>query len=753
MLNAASSAYRWRFFRAGGFDQVKLETGADMMNLDQLDQKLWVALACPASGLEFDPKTLALIDTDKDGRIRAPELIAAVKWAGSMLKDPDELVRGGEALSLSAINDAAPEGRQLLASAKQILLNLGANNATAISLADASDANKIFANTTFNGDGVIIPESAPDDAAKAVINDIAACMGTVADRSGKPGIDQSEADAFFAECAAYDGWMRQSEIDGKSILPAGERTASASAAVKAIKAKVDDYFGRCRLAAYDPRTVALLNRKEEEYVAIAAKDLSITAAEAAGFPLAPIAAGKALSLRGAINPAHAAAVAALQAEAIKPLLGDKADLTEADWIALQARLGAFENWMAAKAGAGVEKLGIKRVREMLAGKAKDTLDGLIAKDRALEPEAASIAGVEKLTRFVRDLHTLCVNFVNFRNFYGGDQPAVFQCGTLYLDQRSCSLCLTVEDSGRHATMAGLAGAYLAYCDCVRKGTGEKMSILAIFSQGDDDSLMVGRNGIFYDRKGLDYDATITRIVSNPISLRQAFWLPYKKCVRLIEEMISKRAAAAGAASDAKLTQAAAATASADIAKPAEPKKIDVGTVAALGVAFGSIATFLGLMVGHLIGIIAYGPLAIIGLILGVIALISGPSIILAYIKLRKRNLGPILDANGWAVNAKAKINVPFGAALTRIAKLPPGSDRDLIDPFAEKKSPWPRLLVFALVLYLVYVLLNHLGFVYQWTDGRMGVQKRVEHLNSAQTTAIPPAVTVGPAATNAPPDK
>jgi hypothetical protein len=272
-------------------------------------------------------------------------------------------------------------------------------------------------------------------------------------------------------------------------------------------------------------------------------------------------------------------------------------------------------------------------------------------------------------------------------------------------------------------MAGLAGAYLSYCDCVRRGTGEKMSILAVFSQGDDDSLMVGRNGIFYDRKGLDYDATITRIVSNPISLRQAFWLPYKKFVRLIEEMVSKRAATAEAGSDARLTQAAAATASADAAKPADPKKIDVGTVAALGVAFGSIATFLGLMVGHIIGIVAYGPLAILGLIAGVILLISGPSMILAYIKLRKRNLGPILDANGWAVNAKAKINVPFGAALTEVAKLPPGSDRDLIDPFAEKKSPWPKLIAFALVLYLVYLLLNHLGFIYEWTDGRMGVQK------------------------------
>ena len=159
-----------------------------------------------------------------------------------------------------------------------------------------------------------------------------------------------------------------------------------------------------------------------------------------------------------------------------------------------------------------------------------------------------------------------------------------------------------------------------------------------------------------------------------------------------------------------MTQAAAATASADIAKPAEPKKIDVGTVAALGVAFGSIATFLGLMVGHLIGIIAYGPLAIIGLILGVIALISGPSIILAYIKLRKRNLGPILDANGWAVNAKAKINIPFGRSLTHQRVLPPGSQRDLRDPYKEKKG-WRN---FGFILVLLVVALGvvwHYGIV------------------------------------------
>lgn len=700
------STHQWKFFTAGGFDQVKLETGADLMNLDQLDQKLWVALACPTTGLEFCSKTAALIDTDKDGRIRVPELIAAVKWAGSMLKNPDDLVKAGDSVPLTAINDSTPEGKQLAASAKQILVNLGKKDATAISVADASDANKIFVNTTLNGDGVIIPESAPDDATKAVINDIIACFGTVPDRSAKAGIDQAKVDAFFAECVAFDDWNKKAEADKANILPAGDATAAAAAAVRAIKAKVDDYFGRCRLAAFDSRAVAALNRKEEEYLAIAAKDLTITAAEIAGFPLAPVAAGKALPLKAGINPAHAAAIATLQASAVKPLLGDKTELTEADWAALLAKLGAFECWSAGKAGAGVEKLGLKRVREILGSKAKENITAIIAKDKALEPEATSIANVEKLTRYVRDLYLLCTNFVNFRDFYDAGDPAIFQAGTLYLDQRSCTLTLPVEDAGRHAAMAGLAGSYLAYLDCVRKGTGEKRSVVAAFTNGDSDNLMVGRNGLFYDRKGRDWDATITKIVDNPISIRQAFWAPYKKLVRMIEEMAAKRAAAADAASDAKLAGAANATVNADKAK-AEPKKIDPGTVAAMGVAFGAIGALITTLIAQATGLFTLPFWQLCLVIVGLLLIISGPSMILAWMKLRKRNLGPILDANGWAVNAKAKLNVPFGASLTGVAKLPEGATVSATDRFGEKPSAWPKIVLFIVIVGFFISLLNH----------------------------------------------
>ena len=741
-----AATHVWKFFRSGGFEQVELGSGADLASLDQLDQKLWVALACPTRGLEFDSRTLDLIDTDADGRIRAPEVIAAAKWTTGLLKNPDDLIKGLPALPLASINDAAPDGKQILASARQILINLGKPDAAAIELDEATDTVKIFATTSFNGDGIIPADAAGDDATKAVIADIMACMGIETDRSGKPGVSQAKTDAFFTEAQAHSDWWKQSEGDQK-ILPLGETTAAASAAVKAVKIKVDDFFARCRLAAFDARAIVPLNRPESEYVALATKELTVGAAEIANFPLAQIAAGKALPLADDVNPAWAVALATLQTAAVKPLLGDRTLLTEADWNSLLARLAPFEAWFAGKVGAAVEKLGLKRVREILAGDAKEKITALIARDKLLEPEANAIASVEKLVRLHRDLFTLCANFVSFQNFYSRKIPAIFQAGRLYLDQRACDLVLTVEDVVRHGTMAALAGSYLAYCDCVHKSTGETMTIVAAFTDGDSDNLMIGRNGIFYDRKGRDWDATITKLIDNPISIRQAFWLPYKKLVRMIEEQIAKRAADAETASTAKLQNAT------DPASPAGPKKMDIGSIALLTTAFTAIAGIVTTILVKVSGLFQLGVLAIpafLGVFSGLILLVSGPSMILAYMKLRKRNLGPLLDANGWAVNSKAKVNVPFGKSLTQVAVLPSGAERDLVDPFAAKKSPW-------LIIVIVLAVLAIIGGC--WYYGKLDnmLPGNLTSLNVlgtnapayvAPTNAVPPAVS-----TNLPPAK
>lgn len=748
MPPTTTSTHRWRFFRAGGFDQVQLDTGADLMALDQLDQKLWVALACPTTGLAFDAKTLQLIDADKDGRIRSPELIAAVKWAGAVLKDPSVLVKGGAALPLAAINDGHAEGKAILSSARTLLANLGKKEAAEVTLEDTADTAKIFAQTAFNGDGIIVEESAESAPLKAVIKDIIAVYGSVADRSGKPGIDQAKVDQFFTDAVAYDAWWKKAEAEA-AVLPLGDATAAAVAAFKAVQAKVDDYFARCQLGAFDPRALGALNREEKEYLAVAAKDLTITSAEIAGFPLARVEAGKSLPLSAGVNPAWSDRVAALRDAVVQPLLGAKAELAETDWRTLSTRLAAYEAWVAAKAGAAVEKLGLARVREILATSAKADLTGLIAKDKAEEGNVNAINAVEKLIRYHRDLYLLCINFVSFKDLYDGGEPAIFQAGTLYLDQRSCLLCLTVEDPGKHATMAALAGTYLAYCDCTRRGSGQKMTIVAAFTDGDADNLMVGRNGIFYDRKGQDWDATITKIVDNPISVRQAFWSPYKKLVRLIEEQVAKRAAAAESAADAKIAAAATAAANVDkTAKPADPKKVDVGTVAALGVAFGAIGTAFATLAGYLSGLIKLPFWQICIAVAALLLVVSGPSMLIAWLKLRKRNLGPILDGNGWAVNAKAKINVPFGTSLTGVAKLPPNASITAVDKFGERPSAWPKLIAIALSICFLYSFLNDQGFVHRWTGGKMGIDRTQKSSGGFSLEQLIKTQTAG---TNAPP--
>jgi hypothetical protein len=698
MATERKSRYRWSFYRAGEVDQVVLATGDDLANLEQLDQKLWLALACPTRGLEFPSRTLDFLDTDKDRRIRVPEILQALRFVREVFRDLNDLFKGDGTLPIDAISEATQAGKDLRAGAKRILENLGKADAQAISLDDVADTAKIFAATRFNGDGIVPADAADNEATRLAIDDIVSTHGSLLDRSGKPGVHQALVDRFFDDAKTYVEWLAKGE-GSASPRKLGAATDAAELAVRAVRAKLDDYFVRCRMAAFDERAAVLLNAPEGALAVLSPKDLSAEACEIAELPLARVEAGKALSLTLGVNPAWEAALATFVTAAVTPILGPgKAALSEADWTAIKSELAPFVAWLDAKPATKLEALGPARVRELLSGTARQAISDLIARDAALATESNQIDIVEKAILYRRDLVLLLKNFVNFAAFYG-EGKAIFQTGTLYLDGRSCELCLPVEDATKHAALAGLAKAYLVYCDCTRLD-GAKRGIVAAFTGGDTDNLLVGRNGVFYDRQGNDWDATITKIVENPISIRQAFWSPYKSFVRMIEAQVAKRAAAADQETRGKVESTAFAVAQADktkdeaAAKKAEAKKIDVGTVAAIGVAVGGIATFLSSVLATFFGLGMWMPLGILALILA----ISGPSMLIAWLKLRQRNVGPILDANGWAVNALAKINVPFGSALTKVAALPFGSRRQLHDPFARKRRPYWLYLLFVLVL-------------------------------------------------------
>lgn len=693
--------HTWKFFRAGGFDQVQLDHGADLLALNQLDQKLWVALSCPTRGIEFDNRTLDMLDSDGDGQVRANEVLAAINWAGALLKNSELLVNCTDSLVLADIADDCEEGKQVLASALHILKSLGKPQATAISLADMADIEKFLAGLQFNGDGVVCAKQITDTALSAMVTDIAKTAGSVADMSGDEGINQEIADKFFANAKAYVEWYAQGEAD-TAILILGAASRSAAETLRAIQEKVEDYFMRCLLASYDGRAASPLSRSTEDYQKLAAQTLSARNEEVAVFPLATIEAGKALPLRAGINPAWCAEVEALRVQVVQPLLGDKQSVTKDEWSALCARFAAYDAWLSSKPVSSVGELGIARLREMLTSGHQMQINTLIAQDKAVESQIRSIRSVERLIRYQRDLFRLANNFVSFHEFYSGKQKAIFQAGTLYLDGRSCELCIKVEDVNAHAAYANSSGVCLAYCELVRNGGAEKMNITAAFTAGDSDFLMVGRHGVFYDRKGQDWSATIVRITDHPISIRQAFWSPYKKVSKVISEQLQKFAASKASAVQEKMVKAvvesgsnAVAAAPNTLPKPSFDVAKFAGIFAAIGLAIGAIGGILASIVSGIFSLKLWQvPLAVVGLMLAV----SLPSMLLAWLKLKRRNLGPILDGCGWAINARVRINIPFGTSLTALPNLPTGAHRSLVDPYAEKKPVLPYVLILLVVL-------------------------------------------------------
>ena len=699
---AKTKKYVWSFENIGGSTRVKITTGADIAHLDELDPKMWTALSCPASGLEIDEKSLKYFDTDSDGKIRVNDVVATAKWVTSVIKDADLLLKGDDHIDIEQLNKEDANGMKLYNSAKQILANLN-KEGTVISLTDTADNAAIFAKTRFNGDGIITELTTNDLDEKAAITAAIASVGSVADRSGENGVNAELIEKFYQALTDYAAWQAAAVE-----VPYGADTDKALEAYNALDAKVKDYFVRAKLATFSPESTGKLDVQTALIEAISADNLTGKTEEIAAYPIARITDKKELDLDAPINPAWAAQFNALMS-IVKP--AGKV-LTEEAWTAIGATFAAYTAWKAAKKGAEVEALGMDTINKLIADDKKQALLDLVAQDAALKEEAESIEMVDKLLHVYRDLYRLLRNFVTFHDFYNKNKEvsAVFQNGRLIIDQRECRMCMKVTDMAKHNASAATSGMYLVYCDCVTTTKPGKITIVAAVTVGDIGDLIVGKNAIYYDNEGVVWDAVITKIVDNPISVGQAFWSPYRRMATTIENLISKKAADKDAARmkdvNAKINAAPAATAAApaaDAAKaPAQPFDIGkfAGIFAALGMAVGMIGTALTSIFK---GIFALKWWQLISAFVGIMLVISGPAMVMAWLKLRRRNIAPLLNANGWAVNAASKISIPFGETLTDIAKFP---KLKMKDPYAKKGLPaWKKWCISVGALAVVVVAL------------------------------------------------
>ena len=326
---------------------------------------------------------------------------------------------------------------------------------------------------------------------------------------------------------------------------------------------------------------------------------------------------------------------------------------------------------------------------------------------ALASAQAKYRPLEKLLLLSRDFVTLLRNFVSFQDFYAkrgnsllgraaaGESPwAIFQAGTLVIDQRACNLCLKVSDMGKHNAQAPDSGMFLIYCNCKHHATGQTMTIVAAMTVGEIRNLKVGKNALFYDRQGRDWEAEVVKIIDNPISIGQAFWSPYRKLGEWVSGLITKSAAEKEKKSFADMTAKLEGQGAEKAPAPFDMARF-AGIFAAVGLAIGSIGAFLTSLLSEVKEMHAWALLIVPTILL----LVSGPSMILAWMKLRRRNLAPLLNANGWAVNADAIVNVLFGNTLTEQAEYPVLGDKAI-----RRKGEKAKGKKWAIVLAVIVVL-------------------------------------------------
>ena len=687
--------YKWEFDNIGGSSRVRINSGEAIAHLAELDPKMWTVLSCPVKGLEIDERSLAYMDIDSDGKIRVNDVVATAEWITGALKDADLVLKGADNIDMTQLDLENEAGKKLHGAARQILDNLG-KEGNVISLADTSDIAAIFAKTRFNGDGVITEASTDDADEKAAVAAAVASLGGVADRSGVQGVNADMIEAFYKTLAEYVAWQ-----EAAVEAPFGDSTDAAIEAYNALDAKVKDFFMRSKLASFSPDSTAALDVQTSRIEAISAENLTGKTDEIATYPIARVTGKAEIDLSEPVNPAWAA-----QFETLKAVLAaDKKVLTEEDWTAIGAQFAAYTAWKGAKAGAAVEALGLDAIKEFIAKDRKAALLDLVVQDSALAEEAANIDMVDRFLHIYRDFYKLLRNFVTLNDFYAKDKnlKAIFQSGRLIIDQRECRFCMKVADMAKHNATAAASGMFLIYCDCTTKTSSAKLNIVAAVTVGEIGDLVVGKNALYYDEAGEEWDAVITKVIDNPISVGQAFWSPYRRMAKTIENLINKSAADKDAKmiadANAKINAAPAAVpaAPADGTKPAAAPPFDIakfaGIFAAIGMAVGMIGTAL---VSLAKGVLALKWWQLILVFVGIMLLISGPAMIMAWMKLRRRNIAPLLNANGWAVNASSKISIPFGETLTDVAKFP---KMKLKDPYAkEGLAPWARWIIAILAI-------------------------------------------------------
>ena len=440
-------------------------------------------------------------------------------------------------------------------------------------------------------------------------DEVKAALAFLADRG--VGVDSLFGDNSDAEAALAANLEKQADLgkveptDEERAAVAGWEAAGREAAVAVCGDATAE--AEAALAAVEPAVEAFFAPPEDA-------------------PLVTEGPDAVLPLGEHINPKHEEAVLAFAAKCVKPVLGEKPSLTRMEWKAVKAAFAPYRAWRAAK-------------------------------PVLHEGQMAALVEEERLLRYRIHLGEFLRNYVTMDRLYDGSAAAVFQTGTLRIDGKEMNLCFHVESEAAHSALSGKSECCVVYLKLTRLGGGGDRSICAVVTAGTIGGLYVGRNGVFYDRDGSDWEAVVTKVVEAQVSLSEAFWSPWRKLGAGAADAVKKFLGDRQAKSVEKMQKGAESAQAGGAAL--------ASSVAAIGIGVGMVGAAAASLAAAVRGM---GPWQLLASVLAAILVVSLPSVVLTWFKLRRRDLGAILNASGWAVNRHLRFSMARARGFTKCAR-------------------------------------------------------------------------------------
>jgi len=681
--------------RYGRVYQLRIETENDLEKLDAFGIDHWVATAAPIASFNCDQLFLKFLDYDGNGRISTTDIFQAKAWLFKVLNNRKNLVDGIDRTCLRDINADSPEGQNVRIALERLIADTDHSDETPVNLAQVRERKNVLLKSPINGDGLFPPPQVADPELSAYADAVLNTVGGADDINGLKAVGDAHVGQFHTDAAAYLSWLEEGRVppegETSALYPLGAATSAAFGALTAIRPKMEEYFAQCRLVRIEPSSLTAMRLQEAHLKETESTDVPRITELSERAPLQTPVADEHLRFDAPVNAVYADRVARFRELVVIPLLGENGDtLTREQWLKANAMLAPYEKWLDSKRGVSVEKLGEEKIRELISGDLRDRFNALLAEDKVIASQIAHIEALERLLLFQSLFVRFLNNFVSLNDVYNPQRPTLVRAGTLVLDGRRFTFVVRVKSRAAHKAIAQQSGIYLMYLEVIPKNAGEKFEVVVPVTRGSASSLFVGKHGVFFDENGRELDAVVTEIVTNAISIKQAIIAPFQRAFEAME----KKVEGISAAREREMTQQLSeVTEKAEAGVQSGVQQVSTGQGAQPGSA--QTAQQAGAnskrdwLIGGSIAFAAVGSatafmaktfsslswLNILIIVFAAALVVIIPTVVIAWLKLRRRNLGSVFEGAEWAVNSRLRITRGLARIFTSDPDFPPGTKK------------------------------------------------------------------------------